>query len=180
MKVENIMTVDVKTCSPHDTLHSAAQIMWEHECGCVPVVDENFRVVGMLTDREICMAAHIHARPLQEISVAAVLSDDPLSNQVWSCTPDDTLKDGNAVMREYKVRRLPVIGSERRLVGILSLSDLAQEAARERGVRTKKEITARDVGETLAVICEPVSAEECTPTVGSSTEFSVVSATGST
>ena len=77
MRVEQLMTRTVETCEPHDTLVTAARIMWTRDCGCVPVVvpeEGGHRVVGMLTDRDVCMAAYLQGRPLSEISVASVMS----------------------------------------------------------------------------------------------------------
>lgn len=67
MKVQDIMTADVETCRLDDTLDRPAAIMWERDCGVVPVVDDESRIVGMLTDRDICMAAYTQGRPLPEI-----------------------------------------------------------------------------------------------------------------
>ena len=58
MKIKDVMTPNVRTCFMSDSLATAAQLMWDHDCGCVPVLSEDARVVGMLTDRDICMAAY--------------------------------------------------------------------------------------------------------------------------
>ena len=66
MKVGDLMTKDVKACSQHDSLNRAAQLMWENDCGSVPVVDSDSKVVGMLTDRDICMAAYTKGIALKD------------------------------------------------------------------------------------------------------------------
>jgi CBS domain-containing protein len=100
--------------------------MWEHDCGCVPVLNEDARVVGMITDRDICMAAFFQGTPLSGIKVSTVMS-----RQLFDCTSDDDLSAAERIMREKKVRRLPVLNEGGRLVGLLSLSDIARDADEE-------------------------------------------------
>ncbi len=73
MKIEKAMTKEVLSCSPSDSLNRAAQLMWEGDCGALVVVDkEHDRVVGMVTDRDICMGTYIQGIPLSEGSVSSV------------------------------------------------------------------------------------------------------------
>jgi CBS domain-containing protein len=125
MNVNRIMNHDVKVCSRHDSLNRAAQIMWENCCGAVPVLDEQSRPVGFLTDRDICMAAYTQGKPLQSLSV-----DGAMARKVVSCKGDDDLNLAAQMMRENQVRRLAVVGPDGKLAGLLSLDDLACEAAR--------------------------------------------------
>ncbi|MGA8566253.1 MAG: CBS domain-containing protein, partial [Candidatus Binataceae bacterium] len=74
MKVKDIMTTNVRKCFTSDSLATAAQLMWEHDCGCVPVLNEDARVVGMIADRDICMAAFFQGTPLSGIKVSTVMS----------------------------------------------------------------------------------------------------------
>jgi CBS domain-containing protein len=120
------MTKKVKTCFTSDNLATAAQVMWEHDCGCVPVLNEQGSVAGMLTDRDVCMAAFFQGVPIGEIKVSAVMS-----RQLFQCTSDDDLSAAQQIMHEKKVRRPPVLDTEGRLVGLLSLSDLARQADEE-------------------------------------------------
>ena len=126
MKVKDIMTTNVRKCFTSDSLATAAQLMWEHDCGCVPVLNEDARVVGMITDRDICMAAFFQGTPLSGIKVSTVMS-----RQLFDCTSDDDLSAAERIMREKKVRRLPVLNEGGRLVGLLSLSDIARDADEE-------------------------------------------------
>jgi CBS domain-containing protein len=125
MKVEQIMNRDVKTCHPQDSLNKAAQLMWEEPCGAVPVVDDQRRPVGFLTDRDISMAAYTQGKPLEELRV-----ETAMAHKVVSCTADDDLGSAAQLMRQKRTRRLPVINRDGTLVGLLSLDDLACEAAR--------------------------------------------------
>ena len=125
MKVEQIMNRAVKTCRPQDSLNKAAQIMWEEPCGAVPVVDDHRRPVGFLTDRDVCMAAYTQGRPLGEKR-----AETAMARNVVSCTAEDELGSAAQLMRQHRTRRLPVVNRDGALVGLLSLDDLACEAAR--------------------------------------------------
>ena len=150
MNVEQVMTTDVMTCRPGDNLNSAARIMWEHDCGCVPVVDDNERVVGMITDRDICMAAYTQGRPLQALGVAGAMS-----RSVCCCKPADRLETAEELMRTHQVRRLPVMDDQGRLVGILSLGDLARQAKPGGARKGKSAVGVADIGQVLNTISQP-------------------------
>ena len=123
MKVKDVMTSNVRACFKSDNLATVAQVMWDNDCGCVPILNDDGWLVGMLTDRDICMAAFLQGMPIGEIKVSAVMS-----RQLFDCTSDDDLSAAEQIMREKKVRRLPVLNKEGRLVGLLSLSDVARQA----------------------------------------------------
>jgi len=125
MKVEQIMNREVKTCGPKDSLNKAAQIMWDQPCGAVPVVDDQDRLVGFLTDRDICMAAYTQGKALEELRV-----ETAMARKVAFCSADDDLGSAAQLMRQNRTRRLPVVNRDGTLVGLLSLDDLACEAAR--------------------------------------------------
>lgn len=99
--------------------------MWEEPCGAVPVVDDQRRPIGFLTDRDVCMAAYTQGRPLKEIR-----AEKAMSHKVVSCTTEDELGSAAQLMRQHRTRRLPVVNRDGALVGLLSLDDLACEAAR--------------------------------------------------
>lgn len=114
-----VMRTNVTLCSPNDTLEQAARAMWDHDCGALPVVDEQGAVVGMITDRDICIRAVAAGKPpttpIREV----------MSKEVKYCFDDDDIDEIAQTMAELKVRRLPVLNHEKRLVGILSLGDMA-------------------------------------------------------
>src|SRR5258708_15326882 len=95
MKVAELMVGEVTACSPDDALNRAAQIMWENDCGCVPVVDRAARLIAMLTDRDICMAAYTRGGTLKDIRVSAAMS-----SELFACRPDDDLLVAQKMMRE--------------------------------------------------------------------------------
>jgi len=149
MELKRLMKSPVLSCSPNDSLESAARIMWENDFGCLPVTDGEGRLVGMITDRDICMAAYLQGGPLRTLYVGSAMA-----REVFSCRPEDTIDDCKTIMRAKQVRRLPVIDGEGGLIGIVSLSDLGQRARRD-GQRQKGAVTYGEVGETLQAISKP-------------------------
>lgn len=123
LSVQSFMTDAVATCSPDEPLNAAARVMWEHDCGAVPVLADG-KLVGIITDRDICMAAYTQGRPLGAIAVK-----DVMARHVHACSPGDTLERAATLMADARVRRLPVVDTEQRLVGIVSLADIARGAA---------------------------------------------------
>lgn len=149
MKVEQLMKRTVQTCRADDSLNRAVQLMWEQDCGCIPVVDDEGRPIGIVTDRDACMAAYTQGKPLWAMSVRIAMA-----RHVHSCRPHDTLAEAESIMRAAQVRRLPVVDGNGVLVGMLSLNDLAQEVLRESG-NGRRELPSEEVAGTLGVICTP-------------------------
>lgn len=139
------MTEAPTTCGLDDSLNRAAQIMWELDCGCVPVVDASGKTAGVVTDRDICIAAYTQGRGLNDISVASVTANRP----TISCSPQDEIEDAEALMKEHQIRRLPVTDPAGKLVGILSFSDLALQSISK---GKKKGITPARLGALAAAV----------------------------
>jgi CBS domain-containing protein len=118
MKVSETMTSDVQLASPSQTIQDAARLMAEIDAGVLPVGD-NDRLVGMITDRDIAVRAVAKglppSTPVREV----------MSQEVMYCFEDDDLDDVAHNMADIQVRRLPVLNRNKRLVGILSLADIA-------------------------------------------------------
>lgn len=123
MKIKEIMTDKPKTCTPQSTLNEVARLMWDNDCGVVPVVADDGKVVGLITDRDICMSAAMTGRKLASIAVEEVIN-----GQVYSCSLEDNVLKALDVMGNFKVRRLPVVDESGTLQGILSLNDIALTA----------------------------------------------------
>ena len=147
MRVQEAMSRDVKACREGDALNRAAQLMWEHDIGFVPVVGESGTVVGVLTDRDVCMAAYTRGQPLW-----ALRAEEVMSREVEFCASESDLQVALALMRDARVRRLPIVDAEGALVGVLSMNDLARAA--DRSLRRGDRDLAQDLAATLAVICE--------------------------
>jgi CBS domain-containing protein len=149
MKVANLMTRDVASCRPDEPLSVAAERMWTRDCGVLPVLDQSERVVGMVTDRDICMAAWMNGAPPQALSVATAMS-----RALHSCKPEDNLDTAERLMSKNQIRRLPVVDRSDKLMGILSLADIVRAAERN-GRGGRAEVVPQEVASTLAEIVHP-------------------------
>ena len=128
MKVHELMSHPALTCLPEDSLEKAARLLWERDCGMLPVVDTDGRLRATITDRDICMGAYTRGRALGDMKVADSMSRAPLS-----CRTDDEIVVAAQKMSEHAVRRLPVVDREGQIRGMLCLSDLARAAERDEG-----------------------------------------------
>lgn len=144
--VQSLMTPSPATVTPEDHLNVAASRLWDQDCGALPVIDGSSVVVGVLTDRDICMATWSRATTPELIPVK-----DAMSMKLVSCRADDTIDEALAAMRSNQVRRLPVVDDEQRLVGMLSLADIVQSAHLR---QDDAEALGRAVVSTLGVICQ--------------------------
>jgi CBS domain-containing protein len=144
MRIQEVSTPNVKACSPDTDLAAAAKIMWDDDCGAVPVVNDERRVVGMITDRDICIAAATRAASPANIRVHEVMSA-----QVHTCHPQDDVRSALKIMREQRIRRIPVVDERLRLTGILSLNDLVAHA----GCRKDADIQGDEFIDTMKAIC---------------------------
>lgn len=119
MYVNEAMTTSVCTCQPTTTLDKIARKMWAADCGAIPIVDEGNKPVGMVTDRDIAMAAMLNNKPLWELTASTIMQDQ----QVHCISQFESIESCLATMEKYRVRRLPVIADSGKLVGIVSLTD---------------------------------------------------------
>lgn len=148
MKVREIFTESPAVCTPDTTLASAGWLMWENDCGFLPVIDDG-KVISVITDRDICIGAATKYRPAAEIAVREVAN-----GKLHACGPDDDLLDALRTMRTVRVRRLPVLDAEGRLLGVLSVNDVVRVAKTAKSAK-KGDVTFDDVGLALREICEP-------------------------
>ena len=149
MRIREIMTESPQACRLGDSANEAARIMWDRDCGVVPIVDQAGHVVGVVTDRDICMAAYFQGVPLSHIAVASIMSPD-----VSTCSRDAELSEAERLMQERQIHRLPVVDDGGCLVGILSLSDVARGVKRSGGL-SRKDGEAQELLQTVACISEP-------------------------
>jgi CBS domain-containing protein len=146
MKVKEIMTPQAKAIWLTESLADAAQMMWENDCGVLPIIKDGRKVVGMITDRDICMAVASRDRNPSSVSVEEVMT-----GQVYSVNPEDEVNQALAVMQEHRIRRLPVIDAEGELQGILSMNDVVLHANTPDGATN---IAYDDVVKTYQAICQ--------------------------
>lgn len=152
MKVAELMTKGAATCRTEDSLNEVARIFWDCDTGCLPVVDDEAHVIGMITDRDVCLAAFFRGSSLHQIGVA-----DVMSRHVLFCRPGDPIEDALETMRTHQVRRLPVVDGEGRLQGLLSIVDAVRVAAKGGDLKAKK------VVRTAAAITERRLAKDAAP-----------------
>jgi CBS domain-containing protein len=142
MKVRNVMTTAVSACRRHDDLGRATQIMWERNCGIVPVLDEAGVLVGVITDRDICIAS-----ATRHVPPGTLVVGDVMSHPVHACLPDDPVETALGIMRRFKVHRIPVVDAEGHLKGILSLDDLVL------AFHANRHAPMAQLVETIAAVC---------------------------
>lgn len=152
MLVEELMTREVEACRPESSLAEAAGAMWRRDCGAVPVLDGGGGLVGIITDRDICMALATRHAYASEVSVAEVMA-----REVVSCTPEDDVREALEVMRERQLRRLPVVDSRGRLAGILSVADVLRRTRKGGG---RRRVKRREALATLRAVFRPRGAED--------------------
>ena len=141
MRVKDIMTTEVRTCTPDLTLAAAANLMWEGDCGILPVVDDG-ELVGVVTDRDMYIALATRNARAAHLKVGAVAS-----SPVATCAPEDDVHAALATMKQARVRRLPVVGFGNTVLGLLSLNDILLAAG------ANKQIRDEDVVDALKTIC---------------------------
>jgi CBS-domain-containing membrane protein len=151
MKIRDLMCSCVQTCRAQDSLAKAAELMWDFDCGAVPVVDDQGALVGMITDRDIAMAAYLQGKLLSEARVFTVMARD-----VETIGPEDSPVMAEFAMQRRQVRRLPVVDEHGRLLGIVSLGDMAHFMAAEQSFGSDG-MTWSAVAHTLAAVSTPRS-----------------------
>jgi CBS domain-containing protein len=153
MKVKDIMSKNVKCCKRRDTLAEVVSAMWENNCGIIPMVDKEGRVAGVITDRDIALALWRKDRAPSE-----VLAGELPTAKLHTCADTDDIDDALRIMQHARVRRVPVINADEKIVGILSMNDVALHAHRA-GARTPS-ITFDKVVDTLRAICKHPETEK--------------------
>jgi CBS domain-containing protein len=123
MKVKDAMTGSPVYCTAKTNLGEAAALMWSRDCGILPVVDGERRVIGVVTDRDMFLALGTRSRLAGEVIVAEVAPAKPIL-----CSSADEIHTALNTMARHKVRRLPVVDDKGRLEGILSMDDLVAHA----------------------------------------------------
>jgi CBS domain-containing protein len=129
MKVKDIMTAEPRTCTTDTTVAEAAHLMWDADCGILPVVDGG-PLVGVVTDRDMYIALATRNARASELQVGEVAT-----RIVATCEPEDDVQAALATMKHARVRRLPVVGFGGTVLGILSMNDIVLAAAAHKGAR---------------------------------------------
>jgi CBS domain-containing protein len=142
MRVQEIMSNRPLTCGPQANLAEVAQLMWKGDCGIVPVTDSNGKLIGVVTDRDICIAASTKDKAPSQIYASELPRGD-----VHACRPEDQAQTALTFMREHRVHRLPVTTQDGTLRGIISINDLVLAAGET------ADVSAAEVIATFKGIC---------------------------
>ena len=129
MRVKHVMTKDPNSCVPSDSAQHAARIMRDQDAGIVPVIDneQSRKVVGVVTDRDLCMNVVAENRAADAVSV-----EECMTTRVVSCSPNDSIDKATELMRDNQIRRVTVVNESGQLLGIVALADVVERA----GVKT--------------------------------------------
>jgi CBS domain-containing protein len=144
--VRQIMISDPVTCREDETLSDAARRMWDYDVGSLPVTDAQGRAIGMITDRDIAMAAYTQGKALDQVPTRAAMSQ-----QLYAAHPKSSVREIEDAMMRHRVRRIPVIDDSGRVVGIVSLNDLARHAT----AGAKATVTPEELTTVMRAVCEP-------------------------
>ena len=157
MRVADLMTRNALSVTPDSRLSDAALVMWQADCGALPVVEAaTDRVIGMVTDRDICMACWSRNAAPSDVFVA-----EAMSQHLVHCHPEEGIERAEAVMHANQIRRLPVVDADERLLGILSLADLARATDAAPKLSSLRMLSSDTLASTLAGICrtKPATSE---------------------
>lgn len=136
MNVKDLMSDQVISVSPEESVAVAARLMTRHNVGALPVRDRDGSLCGILTDRDVVTRCVALERPMQQTSVARVMT-----SRVATVPPTASVDQAAAMLAREQVRRLPVVEG-RRLVGMVTLSDLSRQAPAEETADVLREVTA--------------------------------------
>lgn len=153
VRVERIMTDDLRTCREGDTLSTPARLMWDHDCGSVVVLDDRDLLAGIITDRDLCMASYLQGLPLTAIRVGAVMT-----RNVQTCRTEQSVTQVAALMGQHQVHRMPVVNAHGHPMGIVSIADIVRQA-HLLGAALAQDI----IFQMLRSICQPRHRADGTP-----------------
>jgi len=148
------MNRNVTSIAANESLSAAAQLMWDCDCGAIPVREPGSeRVIGIITDRDICIATWSKG-----LAPGAIEVHGAMSSPAHFCSPNDTVATAESMMRAHKVRRLPVVDADGRLVGIISLPDIAKCVGKAQ-FRDDPDLSLDQFALTVGAICEERAAQ---------------------
>ena len=138
MRCEDIMKRDLESVSSNDSVQAAAQQMRDENVGFLPVCDSGMKPVGTITDRDICIRACAEDRVASKTKVG-----EAMTREVIACKPSDDVSRAQELMSKHKKSRILCVDDNGKLVGVLSLSNIAQNVA-DAGAQTLRDVTTRE------------------------------------
>jgi CBS domain-containing protein len=159
MKIREIMTPNPKAIWITESLTDAARVMWENDCGVLPIIKDGRKVIGVVTDRDICMAI-----AMRDTKPSGVSVEEVMTGLVYCVKPEDSVDHALQLMCQHKIRRVPVVNNEGELEGMLSMNDIVLNA---QGSDDEDSIKYEDVVNTYQAICgHPVPAAASSTAAG--------------
>lgn len=139
MKIKDCMCNNVACVTPDSSIQDCAKIMSDNHCGCIPVCDTLQNVVGLVTDRDVILRSIAAGKDYQTTPVSEIMTKN-----ICSCNIEDDVKQAENLMSKYQIRRLPVLDSNNKIVGIITLGDLVKN----------NNVNTQDVSYTFENICK--------------------------
>ena len=155
MRVKDVMKTDVAFCSTEDSLMKAAEIMLRRDCGIVPIVDADKKLVGMLTDRDLTLAIVARNRKASDVK-----TKDVIKGKAISCAPEDRLEDALRKMRKHQIKRLAAIGENGELTGILSITDILLAVRKDKDLKKKIQTTMKAIFKPRPIVLQEIVAAD--------------------
>ena len=143
MKVQEIMTENPACCAPETSIRDAAKLMADHDCGEIPVVDDEQRPVGVVTCRDIC------CRGLARDKSPETPVRDVMSSSVVTVTPDTSVEDCCKALEDSQIRRVPVVDESGKCCGMVSQADIAQHASEADTAQVVRDVSRPTLGVSL-------------------------------
>lgn len=153
MKVKEIMTTDVGICLLDDDLIRVVEIMRQKDCGVVPVVDAENRIVGILTDRDVCLAVAALNKKLSAVKVQEIIG-----GKFVACSPDDKIETVLKKMRKSQIKRLPVVDRKGEIAGILSITDVLLSVRKDKAVKKQIYSTLKGIVKPQPIVLREIIA----------------------
>jgi CBS domain-containing protein len=167
MKIKDVMKTDVGFCSTEDNLKKAAEIMRYRDCGVVPIVDAENLVVGMLTDRDVCLAVVARNRKASDVKTKELINGKAIT-----CSPDEKLEDALKKMRKCQIKRLAAVGKNGELVGILSITDILRAVRKDKDLKKKVFSTLKAISKPRSIVLREIDNSEPRAVVADSNKTS--------
>ncbi len=155
LKVKDIMKTDVAFCTTTDSLMRAADLMRRRDCGIVPIVDENKKLVGALTDRDLCLIVVARNRKASDVKAGEFVKEKTIT-----CAAEDKVEGVLKKMRRHQLKRFIVVGEEKELVGIFSITDVLSSVGKNKTLKKKTYATLKAIFKPRPIVLREITEKE--------------------
>ncbi len=151
MKVKKLMTKSVGVCGEEESLAKAVEIMWQKDCGAVPIVNGKSKVIGMVTDRDVAVSVFLQNKP-----ASVIRSADIINRKVLTCSSNDKIEKVLKTMKKRQIKRLPVVDKKRKLKGLISVTDILLASEKDKTLRKKVLRTLKAIAKPRSIVLKNV------------------------